>query len=214
MKKIQWIILIALVPLFSSCCSHREKARVQLTNEQKQWMPPYQQDSVVRFMDWRGKPIDFTVSSITKWWQEMDIDYGAMCSDYALFETERIILKSTSDDCELIVEISPWMSDFDENGRNVLTWNETCDIEIIYSCPGEYGKFWVHVDKDGSVLTSEVTFLHKSLNFNNHVYYDVVERRYILSDNGQETTIGGLLYNKDYGIIRLEVNNHLLVLQH
>lgn len=213
MKKIHWIILMTLMALFTSCCLHREKARVKLTHEQKQWWPPYQKDSVVSFIDERGHPIDFTVIAIEKEWVEMDIDYGAMCSDYALFENKIITLKSTSDDCKLIVKIWPWISDFDKNGRNVLTWDGSGILEIIYSCPGEYRSIWIHVDKDGALSTDEDSFLHKSLDFNNHVYHDVIEMKCNYPYNDQEISIE-LLYNKDYGIIRLKVNNHLLVLDH
>ncbi|MCM1170395.1 MAG: hypothetical protein NC324_10720 [Bacteroides sp.] len=202
MKKTHWLLLITLTSLFTSCCLHREKARVQLTNEQEQWLPPYQQDSVVSFIDRSGNPVDFVVVSRERFWNHWDIIDGAMCSDYALFETEKIILQSSDNDCELIV----WMSPNAKDVNNVLTWDGSCELKIDYY-GNEYWNVWLNFDKDGTV---SATF-HESFAFNNHVYHDVIEQRYYTEDDQK---IGELLYNKDYGIIRLKKHNHLFLLDH
>ncbi len=215
MKKKHLILLIALISLFSSCtCLHREKARIQFTEAQKQLIPPYEQDSVVSFIDQNGNLIDFTVAEIEKWWHEMDIDYGAMCSDYAVFETERITLKSPSNDCELKVSIGLNTSDFDQNGKNVLTWDGSCCIEIVYSSPDECWNVWMNADKSGVFSTNDHTFFYEDIELNNHVYHDVIETTHTCTKDTQEISIG-LLYNKDYGIIQMKMfNKNILTLSH
>jgi len=201
--KIKFLItLTLLVVSVSSCdaCEEKELGRCDLTEPQKQLIP-YEKGQVYSFIDSRGLSIDLTVIRSEQTWLREDIDGGNMCTDYIMFRNKGVILKSEPNNIEISLGISAGGC-FSENAVGRLG----IDIGIYNNRRCGYN---LYSDAEGNFLTDNsfyVTEIHKSVEINGNVYFDVVEQKYTLADEGISKPYRiflQLFYNKTYGILQI-----------
>lgn len=204
------LLMTSLTVLAGSCniCGDREEGRVTLTDTQKQLIP-YKKGNVVSFTDRTGAIINLTATERERYWYEMELYPGGMCSDYFRFEGERIVLASNSDDFKIKLRISLNSSDFDDEGNyGVLRWDGSCEISTLLNLVFPKWNAWVDIclyaDESG-VFAGDI--LHESMEINNHVYNDVVEQvQEIKGSDGKQHAVR-FFYNKTYGILQINVGS-------
>lgn len=216
MKTTHWIIWLSLAILVASCdiCREKEEGRVKFSKMQRQ-LVPYRKGEVLKFIDKEGQIKDFMVTEVQGDWSHQDIFSEIMCSDYVLFERKHIILASLTDDFKITLWMNMNSSDTDENGyyNGVLRWDESCSIHISIPLEriqeNDYLYFALHSDKNGVVSTDK---RHESLEINNHVYHDVIEKNKTIETTDNQPIFIQLFYVKNYGILQIKVDNENLLM--
>ncbi len=213
MKPLLSTLLIVLAMLTSSCgCLRREQARIGFTQAQKQFFPPYKKSSTYSFIDLSGQIVDFKVTK-EKWWSQDDLLDDAMCTDYASFEHELIELKSDSSAIiRLWIELRRYETDENGNFDGILRWDGSCRIQLCTDIIFPHWKSYlssvgINIDKEGFLLTNPYTTFHESMEIDGQVYQDVVETREMVCTDDNKKVPTQIFYNKDYGLIQLNVDN-------
>ena len=193
MKTKALVILTILFVLTSSCA--KEIRRCKLAKAEKELIP-YELGQIVNFTDRDGQVIELTVtSSKTVWHKETK---GTFRNDYFSNEEKVTILKSENNNIDIKLEI----------------YNQICNPYDYDLNIEDYGSLYIWLELYGSRLYSIIktdtkgnilpTTIHDSMEFNNKVYYDVVEK------SGSEythdvylDTVWQLFYNKTHGILQI-----------
>ena len=184
------IILILLVDITDSCVM-RKTYYLELTEVRKQSIP-YKLGQVISFIDSTGITFDATViEDITDW------DY-AEDDDVVYTQYRRVRLKSDSANFDIT---------FSVHGSAAKGNPFSIYIDI-----SEFSFLILHLDKNGNFFTEtkferEYQYLHKSIEINSKLYYDVIEGINCY-DNGDKYS--SILYNKTYGILQLENKDKVL----
>lgn len=200
------LLMTTLTVLVGACniCGDRMEGRIKLTDAQKKSIP-YKKGDVVSFIDRTEKVIDLTVTERKRYWYEMELYPGGMCSDYFRFEGESIVL--ASDDLKISMRLSLNSSDSDAEGNyGVLRWDGSCTIsasmQLVYSSWQEWLYLGMNVDDKGVFSDTQ----HESLEINNHVYSNVIERiQEIKGSDGKQHSVQ-FFYNKTHGILQVNAD--------
>ena len=194
MKTKHLIAIIGIMLLASSCICDKVVDSVCFNEAQRQ-IVSYQKNETYSFIceEIKKKEEVFTVIDRKTDWQGVGC-YDAMCDNYYKFEREFIVLSGKSMYIGLYMFMN-W-SDYEL----MLKWDYSCTLHVLFR-PAQAEKnkdFWILCDQNGDfIIDNTSTFLHKTMEIGNNVYYDVLEKR-----NGKDV----LFYNKTYGVLKLVEN--------
>lgn len=117
------ILVLSLSVFMFSCRKGVETARYPLTEEQLNFIP-YQQGQSVNFIHSGGHTFDFEVISLERFWLKTETEHPG--ENYASYETLEVKLESTEPDlqCKLTINPYPFYSGF------------TCEINYFHFIMG------------------------------------------------------------------------------
>ena len=192
MKTKIFIILTMLSVLIFSCWLGEEKEQwYELTDTEKNIIP-YEIGQTVFFIDSLGQSFYATVSNDSTYWKETDA--------YSWAQYRMVSLKFNTSN--LYMELY--------SGRSIIYVYIYSEFKLFFSLSYNCnGNFYTN-DK----YENDKQIIHKSLDINNKIYYDVVEETRIASlivEYGiDEKRMRSILYNKSYGILQVKEDDKVL----
>ena len=184
----------------SSCCKSKEVERWDLSEADKQ-MIQYDLGETLFFIDSLGQAFSLIVTSNSTTWHTYFIETHENCEPYRSINVKSVTLLSDNDyvnSISMLVNFNSW------------GYKSNCiDFQIL---PLGYF-FGLFYDDFGQFITENTygpQYFYDSLNINNKIYYDVVEREerhnHRYNENGEFISLPDqLFYNKEYGILQMKI---------
>ena len=186
--KTKILIILALFAILTSSC---HKCRnlypdYQLKDVDKQMMP-YEKGQTVKFIDTDGKTFNFTV---TKW--SINTVPNHHCEGVETLKGKLASEQHT-------INFDFYMQCYE--GAFVRVKVSKFSFELLYN---KYGNFFT-----SNSYSIRPQYFHDSLEINNKIYYDVVER---IKYDGYNVFEARILYNKTYGVLQYEDKNKVFLM--
>ena len=203
------LAVLTSVTVVSSCMKSKEIKRCKLADAEK-LLIPYKLGQIVSFIDSTGTVIAFTVTeNKTEWSSDRE---GSFRSDYMSNEVKKTTLQSESKNLEISLYISNANCNPDYYNPSIF---DTGWLSIHFQSPSVSVYAVLSTDTRGNFLfnvsESNSTSKHNSMEFNNKVFYEVIEYNNEWKNNDQITTTQ-LFYNKTFGVLQICRNDTVLII--
>jgi hypothetical protein len=200
--KIKILALLLIAAFFSSCCNKEsiETARYELSEDELNLIP-YEEGQKINFEHSNGYEFCFeVVENRVEWKEHHDFcEWGCCGKDYFSYQVKYVRIKSSYPKLNI---------EFSVGGTGYGGYLE--DLIYISVNSGYFAS--IMYDSLANFICTEAADVtcYDSVNINGNYYYGVVEKDFE-SGFAQDSTvlaIKSLLYNKQHGLIQLEMTNN------